>query len=116
MSPTPTAPTLPIVSTVGESFPCGTMIELLDDHKLLLYQDGAETIGTTVEYAGTIYEPASLDPALLRALHLPVGTADYVSLDSLAAELADLFRESAAMEESCAHWSALSVMASWVRD
>jgi hypothetical protein len=101
---------------MGETFPCGTMIELLDDHKLLLHHADAELIGQTVEFEGILYEPASLDPALNRALHLPSGTEDYVSLDSLAAELSDLFVGFAAMEEFCARWLALFSMQTWIRD
>src|SRR5438132_917615 len=76
------------ILTSGELFPDGSAIELVAaGERLLLWTNGSETIGPSIDWAGATYKPALLEPGLLRALHFPAQTTDYGSVESLIGEL-----------------------------
>src|SRR5664280_1099154 len=59
------------------ALPGGAMVEQLARQRLLLYAEGQEWIGATIEYGDRNYRPVPFDNELEDALHLPEATAEY---------------------------------------
>ena len=105
------------IATSGEAFADGALIEILRDAgnprrlRLILWRDGQTTTGPVVKYQRQIYEPAPIDPTILRAMTLPTGIAPYGSGRELLHGIAkEVSRYSALPERfvSQVSWSALS--------
>src|ERR1019366_8636758 len=74
--------------TTGMALPGGAMIEQLARQRLLLYAEGQEWIGATIEYGDRNYRPVPFDNELEDALHLPEATAEYECVGSLLKKIA----------------------------
>jgi hypothetical protein len=99
--------------TLGELFPDGAAIELLQDHRLVLRCDGNETIGTTIEHAGRKYVAAPLAPKWVQMMRLPVATAEFGTAEVLMRELSRAIAPWVPIDESSLLLVTAFILATW---
>ena len=108
------------IYTTGEFFTDGCIIEPVRDaadadRLTLLFWDGARsTVGPRVEHAGRIYEPAPIEPSVLRALTLPRNTAPYGSARELLAAISRVVPEYTGLAEQSVAKVGRVVLGSWL--
>jgi hypothetical protein len=114
-----------IVQTFGE-IEQNWIVELVADRERhdrvnLLYWDGTrEQIQTTMTMSfhggkdQTTYEPAEIDPSILRAIYLPDGVAPYGSTRGLFDSLCSALKKFALLPDQQIALLAHAVLASWV--
>jgi hypothetical protein len=98
----------------GELFPDGAMIERLRDARLLLWIEGRQEVGRSVNHCGRIYAPAHLDRTVEQLLRLPAEPNDYGSSEDLINELRKDAVAYAGVDDEAGLLMAVSVLATWV--
>jgi len=101
------------IYTLGEVFPDGTCIELIKDpvtgNPLLLRDfSGAEQI----EFRGTVYHPATINPSIIEAMQLPTKRGNYASTKQLFTDVRGLLH-SCGFPEKISFVIPYFVFASW---
>jgi hypothetical protein len=97
-----------VCQTTGEIFESGSMIEPVrdatrGDRLLLLYWDsGKISLVARVKLDGRIFEPAAVDPTVLRAMSLPTKCESCGSVRQLLEDVARILAVHAALEEAFA--------------
>src|ERR1039457_4862865 len=100
--------------TTGMALPGGAMVEQLARQRLLLYAEGQEWIGATIEYGDRNYRPVPFDNELEDALHLPEATAEYECVGSLLKKIAKAIECHARLDAPANVLVAGFMLASWV--
>jgi len=99
--------------TLGDLFSDGAGIDLLQDHRLVLWSDGHEVVATTIDYAEHKYVASPLDSKWLRALRLPAATADFGTAEALLLELSSAIAPWACLSEDSRLLVAAWVLSTW---
>jgi hypothetical protein len=102
--------------TTGMALPGGAMVEQLSGRNLLLYAEGEERIGATIEYAGRHYRPVRFDNELEDALHLPQATAEFDGVGSLLKKIANAMECHARLDAPTNLLVASFTLATWVAE
>ncbi|MGA8213428.1 MAG: hypothetical protein WB799_07525 [Candidatus Sulfotelmatobacter sp.] len=116
MSPLGAASQSKEVLTLGELFPDGSAIDRLRQNLLVLWHKGNERIQATVECNGRIYTAATLDSKLEEVLRLPARTEDFGTTDSLTADVSQLIRRYAVLDDAAALLVTSFIVSTWVVD
>ena len=104
------------ILTLGELFPDGSAIDRLRQNRLVLWHKGNELAHATVECNGSIYAAAPLDAKLEELLRLPDRTEDFGTTDSLTADVSQLIRRYAVLDDAAALLVTSFVVSTWVVD
>lgn len=102
--------------TCGALFPDGTVIELLSDGRLALWQHGEGTIATQVQCQGSTFNAMPLDPTLEKILQLPTAIGNAEAPDSLVGELSAVIRAHSEVDEEQGQLIAGFVLSTWLVD
>jgi hypothetical protein len=110
----------PVIATTGGVFEDGSMIELVRDvtHRdrlQLLHWDGTKACAVPrVELNGRVFEPAAVDPTVMRAMSLPTKCESCGSVRQLLDDIARIFAVHAALEEAFARIVGRFVLSSYI--
>lgn len=115
-------PNATCITTTGEIFGNGRMLELVSDSGgckglNLAFWDGQRVrVGPRFRCMGRVYEPATIDPGMLRALRLPKSAASVESPRKLLGDISATIQRFSGLGESSATLVAYFPLASWVID
>lgn len=73
--------------TLGELFPGGGGLDVLHGNQLVLWRDDQQEIAATLPVNGRVYVVAPMDPSLIEAVHFPIGSEEFGTLEGLAEKL-----------------------------
>ncbi len=110
---TSTPPTT-VVPTMGRSAAESVIVEQVSGGRLLIWQDGEETLSTELSVGDVTYVPEVFSLSYERMLHLPAGSAAYGSAGVLLGEVAAAVGDSSELGSSDAMLVAAFVLATWV--
>lgn len=102
------------VLTAGEIFPDGTAIDRLRDNLLILWRDGKQVIAPLVEYQGTPYTAAAIDPSLEEMLKLPSGAEDFGTVEDLLGDLQAAVRPYLDLQDDARLLLVSIILCTWV--
>ncbi len=110
-----------VITTAGQIFPDGTMIELVSgsagNKPDLLHWNGVKgSIAARVEYGDYTYEASELNPSLYCATRLPKQCKDYGSSRELFRGVADLFKHSFHFSDRESGLVACFCLSTWLTD
>src|SRR4051794_10592457 len=92
-----TKPKSKLVHTAGEAFDDGSIIDLLQGGKLILWDGKRETVSESITHARQIFQAAALPEA--PPIPLPSGSAPYGSTAELFHQVSDVFVKTGLPEE-----------------
>ena len=100
--PLPADPRL--VTTVGESFADGSVLELVTSASsgrlvLLFHSAGKQKIASQIEHSGRIYQPPDIDEGMARAIRFPHDAKSYVSIGRLLRRISEFFERYAGLPQ-----------------
>ena len=109
------------ISTAGEVFADGAMIELIGGahpaHPQLMLWDGSnEFVGPVVEYKGDRYEPAEIERSVLQHLALPTRCCPHGTTREFLTETCTLIANLVGLDEKTASLAARIVLCSAIID
>jgi len=113
-------PTAKLISTAGEIFDDGTMIEPVredsgvEGSKLLFWDGETSTISRRILHDGRTYEAAAIHSTVLRELTLPTKCASYKSARQLLTDMSRALTEYSGFPEHAAAGAARFALASWL--
>jgi hypothetical protein len=102
------------LTTLGELFADGSAIDLLRNHRLVLWSEAKEQVDLLVQHQGQSYLPASLNSRLEELLRFPQSAAPSESPESLVAELSSCLARYVELDESMRLLLAAFVLSTWV--
>ena len=117
--PPPAGPRL--VTTVGESFADGSVLELVTSASsgrlvLLFHKAGKKKIAPQIEHSSCIYQPPSLAEAMARAIRVPDDAKSYHSTRKLLCRIRELFERNAGLPQPEAALITAWAASSWFAD
>ena len=112
-----------VLTTAGEVFPDGSMVELVttasingNELALLFWNGKKAVVNFRVEHGGHIYQPIELHPSLQNAIRLPVGAVIYGTTRELFTEVASLFERHIGFSKPEATAIAIWSATTWLPD
>ena len=117
--PPPAGPRL--VTTVGESFADGSVLELVTSASsgrlvLLFRSAGKKKIANQIEHSRCIYQPPDFDEATARAIRFPHDARSYGSTRKLLCRIRELFERHAGLPQPEAALITAWAASSWFAD
>jgi hypothetical protein len=109
----------PVIRTGGEVLADGAILEPIvtgassDPLKLAFWNGSQATIAPRIEHRGMIYEPAPLEPSVLRALYLPSHVAPAESAQKLIDDLSRAIVPYTGLSERCVVLCTRFALATW---
>lgn len=93
-----------LVTTVGESFADGSVLELVTSASsgrlvLLFHSAGKQEIASQIEHSGLTYQPPDMDEGMAQAIRFPHGAKSYGSTSKLLCRLRKLFERHAGLPQ-----------------
>jgi len=109
------------VTTVGETFADGSVLELLTSPssgrlRLLFHSAGRKKNAKQVEYSHRIYQPPNLDEAIVRAIRFPHDAKPYGSTKKLLCRIRELFERHAGLPQPESALLTAWATSSWFSD
>jgi hypothetical protein len=110
-----------VITTAGEIFPDGAMIELVSgaagtSKPHLLLWSGKARVAPRIKYGDCRYEASELAPSLYCATRLPKQCEDYGSIRGLFTGVADLFKHSFDFSDPESKLVACFCLSTWLTD
>ena len=110
------------LTTSGEAFPDGTIIELVsgpagtNKPNLLLWNGVAATISSELKHDEQTYVAPEITASLYHAIRLPIKSTGYGSLEDLFSGIAELFRNHSGLSDRQSRLLTAFALTTWVAD
>ena len=93
-----------LVTTVGEIFADGSVLELVTSASsgrlvLLFHSAGRQKIASQIEHSGRIYQPPDIDEGMAPAIRFPHDAKSYVSIGRLLRRISEFFERYAGLPQ-----------------